>query len=208
MKPASAFHFSNALTYGSLMCGIGALSAASQANAAACGALLALAVVFDTFDGRFARHVRRRIRGTNAITTHHRDAEIGAQLDSLVDAVTFGIVPVACASVLFDVAGTLWWGSAFVYVACAVTRLGVYNVSASRAPESASDFVGLPTPVAALFWSSLFLVKPGGELLILVAIGSALAMISPLRIRRPAVAGLTLFVLWPVALILAHAVRL
>ena len=195
----SAFHIANVLTYGSLLCGVGALAAALQNNVAACGALLALAVVFDTFDGCFARFVRRRVGG---------QATIGAELDSLVDAITFGIVPVGCASVLFDVTGTLWWGSAFVYAACAVTRLGFYNVSVNRAPESASVFVGLPTPVAALFWSSLFLIRPEEGLLILVALASAAAMISPLRIRRPAAAGLALFVVWPAALVVVHAGRM
>ena len=195
----SAFQMANALTYGSLMCGVGALAAALQNNAAACGALLALAVVLDTFDGRFARFVRHRVGG---------QATIGAELDSLVDAITFGIVPVGCASVLFDVTGTLWWGSAFVYAACAVTRLGFYNVSVNRAPESASVFVGLPTPIAALCWSSLFLIRPEEGVLILVALTSAAAMISPLRIRRPAAAGLALFIVWPAALVVVHAGRL
>ena len=195
----SAFHIANALTYGSLLCGVGALAAALQNNAAACGALLALAVVFDTFDGRFARFVRRKVGG---------QATIGAELDSLVDAITFGIVPVGCASVLFGSEGVLWWGSAFAYGACAVTRLGFYNVSTASAPESASGFVGLPTPIAALCWSSLFLIRPEEGVLILVALASAAAMISPLRITRPGPAGLGVFVLWPVALILVHSSRL
>ena len=205
---ASAVHMSNVLTYASLMCGLGALSMALQQNAAACGALLALAVVFDTFDGRFARRVRGRTGGTRSVTATQREAEMGAQLDSLVDAVTFGMVPIACASVLFGGAGVIWWGSAFLYVGCAVTRLGFYNVSIGEAPESARDFVGLPTPVAALAWSSLFLFRPPSELVILIAIGSALAMISPLRIRRPGPAGLGVFVLWPAVLILVHSSRL
>jgi CDP-diacylglycerol--serine O-phosphatidyltransferase len=196
---ASAIRLANMLTYASLMCGVGTLSMALQQNAAACGALLALAVVFDTFDGRFARYVRQRLGG---------EASLGAELDSLVDAVTFGIVPIACASVLFGGEGLLWWVSAFTYVACAVTRLGVYNVSSANAPESANVFVGLPTPVAALFWSSLFLIRPEGGVLIAVALASAMAMISPLRIRRPDAIGLAFFVFWPVVLVVVHVSRL
>ena len=195
----SAFHMANALTYASLICGVGALATALQGDAAACGSLLALAVVFDTFDGRFARYVRRRVGG---------EASIGAELDSLVDAVTFGIVPIACASVLFDGTSLLWWASAFIYVACAVTRLGFYNVSIGETPESAHDFVGLPTPVAALFWSSLFLLTPGAGLPSAVALATGAAMIAPIRVRRPDVAGLALFILWPVALIVVHVSRL
>jgi CDP-diacylglycerol--serine O-phosphatidyltransferase len=196
MNAAAAIHLSNALTYASLLCGISALSMALRQNAAGCGALLALAVVFDTFDGRFARCLRRRIGG---------QASIGVQLDSLVDAVTFGIVPIACASVLFSGEGLIWWLSAFAYVACAVTRLGAYNVSAASSPETANLFVGLPTPVAALFWSSLFLTRPPGAMMALVAVVAGAAMIAPLRIGRPRRAGLALFVMWPAALILFHA---
>jgi CDP-diacylglycerol--serine O-phosphatidyltransferase len=181
------------------MSGIAALSMALQQNAAACGALLALAVVFDTFDGRFARCLRDRIGG---------QASMGVQLDSLVDAVTFGLVPIACASVLFSGEGLAWWLSAFAYAACAVTRLGAYNVAATSAHESSNLFVGLPTPVAALFWSSLFLIRPPEAMMILVALAAGAAMISPLRIARPRPAGLALFVLWPTALILLHAGKL
>jgi CDP-diacylglycerol--serine O-phosphatidyltransferase len=199
MNAAAAFHLSNGLTYASLMCGVGALSMALRQNAAGCGAMLALAVVFDTFDGRFARYLRHWIGGQESI---------GVQLDSLVDAVTFGIVPIACASVLFSGEGPVWWLSAFAYVACAVTRLGAYNVAAATSPESANVFVGLPTPVAALFWSSLFLTRPPGALMILVALVAGAAMIAPWRIGRPRRAGLALFVMWPTALILVHAGRL
>jgi hypothetical protein len=38
-----------------------------------------------------------------------------------------------------------------------------------------------------------------------VLAGAGVAMIAPLRIPRPAGAGLLLFALWPVAVIVAHA---
>ena len=198
MKPSSPIHISNALTYGSLMCGIAAVPTALQANPAGCGALLALAVVLDTFDGRFARLVRRWLR-------QNQYPRIGAELDSLVDAITFGIVPIVCATVLFGAGGLIWWGAAFVFVASAVTRLGNYNVSA--ASVGARHFVGVPTPVAALLWSSLFLFKPDETALMVMALTLAVAMNVPVRIARPASAGLALFILWPVALIVAHASR-
>src|SRR5262245_28639087 len=201
MSSVPAFHLSNALTYASLLGGVDALAGALEGNAAACGALLALAVVVDTFDGRFARFVRRRLPRRSP------GAELGAELDSLVDAVTFGIVPIVCASVLFGGAGATWWGSGFAYVACAVTRLGAYNVSNADVANASKGFIGLPTPVAALVWSSLFLIRPEIGSMILAALALAVAMVSPVRIARPASAGLALFVLWPLGLIAAHASR-
>jgi CDP-diacylglycerol--serine O-phosphatidyltransferase len=200
-SPLSSFHASNALTSASLMCGVGALAAALDRSSAGCGALLALAVVFDTFDGQFARRIRARAlhRGGSV-----RNATLGGELDSLVDAIVFGAVPIVCASVVFEPDGLLWWGAAFAYVACVVTRLGFYNLTAG-ATSNAPDFIGLPSPVAALFWSSLFLFDAGGTLPIAVALCTALAMIAPLRIPRPSPAGLAAFVLWPALLLALHA---
>jgi CDP-diacylglycerol--serine O-phosphatidyltransferase len=184
---------SNAVTYGSLACGVAALAAA-RGNAALCGLLLAVAVLLDTFDGRFARAFRAKA-----------DAELGAQLDSLVDAIVFGIAPIVCATVTFgaDGTGVVWWVAGFVYAACAVTRLAFYN-----AVRQENGFIGLPAPVAALFWSSAFLFEPRPATLIIVALASSVAMIAPVRVPRPTGAGLVLFVAWPVALIIVQAVRL
>ena len=144
-SPASFIHISNALTYLSLLMGVGAIAAALSGSADAAGALIAAAAIADTFDGWFARR----------FTRSPELASMGVQLDSLADAVTFGIAPVVVAGVLFRPSGGagewIWWGSAFVYAACALTRLGFYNVWQGEM----SGFVGLPTPVAALFWSTL-----------------------------------------------------
>ena len=194
-SPASTLDVSNALTYGSLFAGVCAFAAALQGSAAACGLLLATAVVLDTFDGRFARTVRARSGEAR------QAAEIGEQLDSLVDVVTFGMVPVATASVLFHVSGAMWWGAAFFYVASAVTRLGFYNLTHERT----EGFVGLPAPVAGLLWSSMLLFQPGPMGLTAMAAVSAAAMIAPMRIPRPTGAALALFVCWPAALIVTHS---
>jgi CDP-diacylglycerol--serine O-phosphatidyltransferase len=192
-SPAAAFHVSNGLTYASLGCSVAALSAAAQRDTPLCGIFLAVAVLLDTLDGRFAR----AFRGAAS-------AELGAQLDSLVDAIAFGIVPFVCAASMFTSgANFVWWSAAFTYAACAVTRLGFYNVARQE-----DGFVGLPVPVAALFWSSAFLFEPRPAILISVALASSLAMIAPVRIPRPSGAWLALFIAWPVALIVVQAMRL
>ena len=212
-SPVSAIHASNTLTYGSLLAGVCALAAALQDNAAACGSLLATAVIFDTFDGRFARRVRHRhptphqgptCKDLAPAVSMHPAAEMGTQLDSLVDAVSFGMLPVVCASVLFDLDGAIWWGSAFVYVACAITRLGFYNISHAKT----DGFIGLPAPVAALFWSSIFLFDADTSMLIGLCLSCAMAMIAPMPLPRPAGAALALFVAWPLGLIASHCARM
>lgn len=195
--PASAFHPSNLLTYASLACGIGAIAGALEASGAAAGAFLALAALLDTFDGRFARRFTR-------------SAElqaIGGELDSLVDAVVFGVTPIATVGILLAGPGRDaplgWWLGGVLYVVCALTRLAHFNVV-----HDATRFVGLPTPVAALVWSTMLLWGPDAIRASGVAIGLAVAMVAPLPIGRPARRGLSVFASWPIVLVIAHVARL
>jgi len=194
--PVWSFHPANLLTYASLAAGIGSVAAALQHSAAGAGAFLALAALADTFDGRFAR-----------LFTRSSDLEaLGVQLDSLSDAVAFGAAPVAAVGILLapQSAGpwtAVWWLAAIGYAGCALTRLACYNVS--HAPDG-RGFVGVPTPVAALVWSSVLLAGVGITGASLVAVVLGLGMVAPLRISRPGAAGLTLFALWPIALLVAY----
>lgn len=124
-------------------------AAASYFNTAA-GAI-GWAVLFDMLDGRIARMTK---------TT----TEIGIQLDSIADVVTFGLAPAVLAYVwgygatltegtkLFSLA----WFSSFMYLMCGAFRLARFNVQASRPRILAEgtvkvdkkSFVGLPIPVA------------------------------------------------------------
>lgn len=101
--------------------------------------LLVVSMVCDAFDGRVARMTRT-------------ESELGIQLDSLADAISFGVAP---AFLLFHW-GMADWGLAgffvaFAYVGCAVLRLARFNVLAARGEgvETKKYFLGLPTPLAA-----------------------------------------------------------
>lgn len=121
------------------------------------------AYLFDGIDGRLARMTK---------TT----TEIGVQLDSLADVLTFGIAP----AVLVYAWG---YGSAFaegsdlhkigwlislVYLMCGAFRLARFNVQASRPRVLASgtiktdkkSFVGLPIPAAAGLIASIIHFSP------------------------------------------------
>ena len=196
-SPASFVHISNTLTYLSLLMGVSSIAAAMAGSGDAAGALIAAAAIADTFDGWFARR----------FTRSPELASMGVQLDSLADAVTFGIAPIVVAGILFRPTGGgewIWWAAAFIYAACALTRLGFYNVWHGEI----SGFVGLPTPVAALFWSSSLLLNAGSTALTVVAMTTAVAMIAPVRIPRPSGLGLAVFVMWPVGLIVMHGLRM
>jgi CDP-diacylglycerol---serine O-phosphatidyltransferase len=109
------------------------------------------ALLFDTLDGRIARLTK---------TT----TEIGIQLDSIADVVSFGLAPAVLAFVwgfgatLQEGSGVhkLAWFLCFMYLMCGGFRLARFNVQASRphvlsegAPKvDKKNFVGLPIPVA------------------------------------------------------------
>src|SRR5207247_10603572 len=146
--PARYIRLCNLLTYISLLCSLLAVFAAREYRSwEAAGLLLAVSALADTFDGKFALLFQRT----------ENESEFGAQLDSLVDAVSFGIVPVVCLQSLvqFDSASARFelLVAAFVYVLCAVTRLGYYNLH----HHEQSGLIGLPTTLSGLLCSTLFL---------------------------------------------------
>lgn len=158
---------------------------------------IGLAVVFDMLDGRIARMTR---------TT----TEIGIQLDSIADVVTFGLAPAVLAYVwgygASLVEGTklhqLAWFLSFMYLMCGAFRLARFNVQASRPRILAEgtpkvdkkSFVGLPIPVAGGLIAAIVHFAPeplmsfgpekakiySGLLMILVGFLSAM-MVSTLR---------------------------
>jgi CDP-diacylglycerol--serine O-phosphatidyltransferase len=196
--PAAAIRLRNGLTYAGLGLGLAAMAAAGRGHLPAAGALIALAVIADTFDGRFARRFSRHDDG--------QESAIGAELDSLCDACTFGVAPVVCT--LFsatrgatDITGAAaMWIAGSLYVAAAVTRLAFYNATHLTIP----GFIGLPVPVAALVWSSVLCMTQQPLALTVVLVTAACAMVAPWRIGRPTGAGLALFVLWPVLVGFLH----
>lgn len=106
-----------------------------------------LGAVFDFFDGMTARLL-------------HVSSEIGKELDSLADDITFGIAP---ASILFWYLNVIdypafleeWRGFipfiAYIISAFSALRLAKFNLDTRQT----TSFIGLPTPANALFWGSL-----------------------------------------------------
>lgn len=97
-----------------------------------------LAAVFDVFDGLAARMLR--VTG-----------DIGKQLDSLADAVSFGVAPALMVVYLLSQESLPSEWMAFtplLLVVASVYRLAKFNVDVRQSDR----FIGLPTPANALFW--------------------------------------------------------
>lgn len=102
--------------------------------------LIAAAALLDTLDGRIAR-----LMGG--------PTEFGGQLDSLVDAIAFGVAPVLLIWLWsLNAGGGIGWAIAVLYVVCCVLRLARFNVSSANSDMPAwagSYFSGVPAPAGA-----------------------------------------------------------
>ena len=168
--------FPSGLTLGNLFFGIFAIVAASRQQFTQAGWYIVLGGICDAFDGRVAR-------ATNS------EGRFGEELDSLVDAITFGLAPamIMYFAVLNREGWDWFW--CFFFTACAVLRLARFNVS--QAGTSKTYFQGLPSPAAGLtlatyYWfsqSPLYAATaienwPWHQALRLVMAGLGLLMIS------------------------------
>lgn len=91
-------------------------------------------------------------------------SELGKQLDSLADMVSFGFLPAAIVFTLFSeyVEASNLPYVAFLIALFSALRLAKFNID----PEQSADFIGLPTPANAFFISSFpFIIEQNQEFL-------------------------------------------
>lgn len=175
--------FPSGLTLGNLFFGIFAIISASRGEFERAVLFVVLGGVCDAFDGRVARATKSGSR-------------FGEELDSLVDAITFGLAPGLIT--YFAVLNREGWAWLFVFIfaACAVIRLARFNVT--QAGGSKSHFQGLPSPAAGgtlatyhwftqteLYNTTIIGDLPWHEGVKWVMLGLAILMISD--VRYPAV---------------------
>jgi len=100
-------------------------------------ALIPVALVFDVLDGRVAR-------------SRQQTSLLGRELDSLADVISFGVAPAGIAYAAGMQGG--WDGLVLMYfVACGVSRLARYNVTAAALSEGSDKvkyFEGTPIPTS------------------------------------------------------------
>ncbi|MTK28686.1 CDP-diacylglycerol--serine O-phosphatidyltransferase [Nocardia seriolae] len=103
-------------------------------------ALVGAAAVFDMLDGRIARMLDATTR-------------MGAELDSLSDAIAFGVAPALVLYVTFLHADSIGWILALMFAVCMVLRLARFNTlmdDDNRPDWQREYFVGVPAPAGAL----------------------------------------------------------
>ncbi|MBR4440516.1 MAG: CDP-alcohol phosphatidyltransferase family protein [Bacteroidales bacterium] len=145
------------LTCSSAVCGIMAtfLALDGEKSLVIASYLILLASVFDFSDGFAARLL-------------HAQSELGKQLDSLADAISFGVAPTAIMFALMKDALKLKGGflsfegwqiavlmATVIIVVCSILRLAKFNID----PEQSYGFKGLATPANAILIASIPLIN-------------------------------------------------
>lgn len=147
MKPPKMFAvLPTMLTLANGACGFGSITIAAKVGPEGIDAqqtlfvaslLIFLGMIFDMFDGQAARWANSA-------------SEFGAELDSLCDAISFGVAP-AFLMLQFSrdyYHSRLLWVIAVLFAMCAVLRLARFNVETDD-DDSHEYFSGLPSPAAA-----------------------------------------------------------
>ncbi|MGE5481033.1 MAG: CDP-diacylglycerol--serine O-phosphatidyltransferase [Chloroflexota bacterium] len=167
----------NMLTLGNLFCGFSALVFASDGDFMRASLFVLFAAVFDMLDGVIARLLRST-------------SEIGAELDSLCDAVSFGVAP---SFILYKIFFFTWGDTGLLLASmpalAGVARLARFNVQLTSF-EDKLYFKGMPIPSGALTILSyvvFFHTNPSIDpnlksvLIVAVTVVTSLAMVSTIK---------------------------
>ncbi|MDC0160759.1 CDP-diacylglycerol--serine O-phosphatidyltransferase [Gemmatimonadales bacterium] len=129
----------SAFTLGNLFFGIYAMVSVSRGDFQWAGWCITIAGILDLLDGRVARLTRT-------------GSAFGAQLDSLVDAISFGVAPGYVMFALFFADAEWSWVLSFVYITAVVVRLARFNME--QGGEARRQYHGLPSTAAGMALAS------------------------------------------------------
>jgi len=126
-----------ALTLANLFFGVWAIVSAARGDFDRAAWLIVFAGVADMLDGRVARVTRT-------------GSQFGEQLDSLVDAISFGVAPALIIYHLYlsEMPDSWSWIASFFYVSATTIRLARFNVE--QAGHARFAWHGLPSPSAGM----------------------------------------------------------
>lgn len=175
------FTIPNCITLLNLLCGMGSIVASLvYGDLTLAFIFVGASAVCDFLDGFSARLLKQY-------------SEVGVQLDSLADMVSFGVAPAVAMSVLCGEMPSVFglnelWAGILCYVpfliaAFSALRLAKFNIDDTQHEE----FCGLPTPASAILCLSLacvcerYDISFGMEWLLLISVLVAVLLVSPIR---------------------------
>lgn len=139
----------SSMTVLSICAGLTSIKFALEHQPKAAMALIAAAAILDGLDGRVARILDAASR-------------IGEEIDSLADAVNFGVAPALVLYVTMLSASPVGWAVVLLYTVCVVLRLARFNalLDDGTQPTYAREFfVGMPAPAGAISLIGLLALK-------------------------------------------------
>lgn len=164
-------------TMANMFCGYACIVYSMRGDFETAAPFIGFSIVLDMLDGRIAR-----LTGTAS--------DFGVELDSLADAISFGVAPAIMAYAWgLQPLGRLGMFSGFLFVSAAALRLARFNIQ-SAAGGDKRYFVGMPSPAAAAIpASTVYLLSDGisdyrAALPVLaMVLVPALLMVSTIRFR-------------------------
>ncbi|MBE6063100.1 MAG: CDP-diacylglycerol--serine O-phosphatidyltransferase [Clostridium butyricum] len=167
----------NLFTFINLSCGIVSILSVMNKNYAMASIFILLAGLVDRYDGRIARFLQV-------------SSDLGKELDSLADLVSFGVAPSILTYTLYELSnigpkGIIGYAILIIFPICGAFRLARYNLATFD-----GVFTGVPITIVGCFMAlfNLLITQfnvsiPAFIIIIMMLIGSYL-MVSTLRLKK------------------------
>jgi len=164
----------NILTFINLSLGIISIVEILSNNFTGAAIFIILAALVDRYDGRIARFI-------------NVESELGKELDSLADLISFGVAPALLIFIEYNYlnTNTRTYGIVVMlaFVICGSYRLAKYNVS-----EFTGFFTGIPITIAGSILALFSLLVPRSSITIFLSIALTMVlsylMISKLKLAK------------------------
>ena len=138
-RPAGLGFLPSAMTVLAICLGLTSVKFALDGRPTEAMALLALAAILDALDGRIARALGAT-------------SKMGEEIDSLADAVNFGVAPAFIVYATLLETSRVGWIVVLLYAVCIVLRLARFNalLDVDQPAYEKEYFVGMPAPAGAI----------------------------------------------------------
>ena len=165
----------NLITFANLSLGVLSILMLAKQKYIASAVLIMIAALMDRYDGRIAKYL-------------NATSELGKELDSLSDIVSFGVAPALLIYYKFfdfDLAIMKVIGICFLllYTICGCYRLAKFNIS-----KPDGFYSGIPITVAGFILALYSLVVPASNIFSFISMGVlaifAFLMVSKFRIKK------------------------
>ena len=165
----------NIFTFINLSCGVLSLLSTNRGNYIFAGIFILIAGLVDRYDGRIARFLQV-------------SSELGKELDSLADLVSFGVAPSLLIYLLFDFENLGPFGLIGAILLITLTICGAFRLARYNTSTFDGVFTGVPITIVGCFLALFALLAiwvniPSIIAVILVIVGSYLE-VSKLHLKK------------------------